>query len=139
MRAKFTSPAYSSHALHARSGCTGGRSGRGCCPECRSPPDWSRGRPRTSPTPARCCTEAASTPVPATIFYFIDTNRSNAMFSYLAGVASTAATPTPAAAPLLHPGDGEARAAAQPLQVAQPVPGPGPRHGLGSTPRLLQG
>ena len=47
------------------------------------------------------------------------------MFSYLAGVAAPAATPTPAAAPLLHPGDGEPRAAAQPLQVAQPVPGPG--------------
>ena len=38
-----------------------------------------------------------------------------ASFTYLAWVASTAATPTPAAAPLLHPGDGEARAAAQPL------------------------
>ena len=62
-----------------------------------------------------------------------------ASFTYLAWVASTAATPTPAAAPLLHPGDGEARAAAQPLQVAKPVPGPEPRHGLGSTPRLLLG
>ena len=67
--------------------------------------------------------------------YFNSLTQIEAMQPYLAGVASTAATPTPAAAPLLHPGDGEA----QPLQVAQPVPGPGPSNGLGYTPRLLQG
>ena len=57
--------------VHAYPGCTGGRSGRGRCPGCRSPPAWSRGPPRTSPTPARCHTAAASTPTPTTnIFIF---------------------------------------------------------------------